>query len=66
MSGSSSGRTEEKKTELIYDVNNLQSINTNLLNQSGGISGQSNSTNTASGPKEFKTSSSNTAELINQ
>ena len=37
-----------------------------LINQSGGISGKSSNTNTASGPKEFKTKSSNVAELIDQ
>lgn len=70
MSSSSGAKVEEKKTEVKSisqsDIKDLSNIDMKLINQSGLISGKSSNTNTASGPKEFKTKSSNVAELIDQ
>lgn len=67
MSRSSVEKHEESKTEVkIISQNDLKGLPDISLHLSGGISGTSNSVNTASGPKEFKTKSSNTADLINQ
>ena len=72
MSSSSGAKVKvkEKKTEVKSisqsDIEDLPNIDMKLINQSGGISGKSSNTNTSSGPKEFKTKSSNVAELIDQ
>jgi len=69
MSRSSDKKQEETKTLKPVSQNDLaglSNVDMKLLNQSGGISGQSSSVNNASGPKEFKTKSLNSAELINQ
>lgn len=66
MLRSSDKKQDEIKTVKAVSQNDLvglSNIDMKLLNQTGGISGQSNST--SSGPKEFKTKSLNSAELVN-
>lgn len=69
-SKSSVNKREEKQVQVQTvtqnDIKNLPGMDIKNITLSGGISGTSNSTNTASGPKEFKTKSSNTTDITNQ